>query len=158
MSQRSQEHQDQGANPHLTPSQDVESQTPVHQQGAAADALQRAKGASSAALRPSDVLALQRTVGNQAVQRLVESPGGVAPGSIQRHVSPESEAMFGQSRAQMIATKDQTKSSLKNAEGGAQGMLSSFNSLMNAFSAAKNLPAGGSEDQSPQGSEDFYEG
>ena len=158
MSQRSQEHQDQVANPQLTPSQDVESQTPVHQGGAAADALQRARGDSSATLRPSDVLALQRTVGNRAVQRLVESPGGVAPGSIQRHVSPESEAMSGQSRAQQIASKDQTKSSLKNAESGAKGMLSSWNSMMNAFTAARNLPAGGSEDQSPQGSEDFYEG
>jgi hypothetical protein len=154
MSQRSQEHQDQAADPQLAPSQDVESPTPVHQPGAAADALQRARGDSSATLRPSDVLALQRTVGNRAVQRLVES----APGSIQRHVSPESEAMYGQSRATVTAAKDQTKSSLQSAESGARGMLSSWNSLMNAFSAARNLPAGGSEDQSSQGSEDIYEG
>jgi hypothetical protein len=82
MSQRSQEQQRQEANPHLTSSQDVESRTPVNLQGAAAGALQRARVASTPPLSPSDILALQQTVGNRAVQRLVETPGG----TVQRHV------------------------------------------------------------------------
>jgi hypothetical protein len=99
MGHQSQEHQDQLTNPQLTPSQDIESQAPVHQQGAASEALQRAQGASSAPLRPSDVLALQRTVGNRAVQRLVESPGG----SVQRHVDEEMTSWAGRVKGQMNA-------------------------------------------------------
>jgi hypothetical protein len=110
--------------------------------------------------RQADILHLQRTFGNRKTQRMlgITSVGAVASGTIQRHVSPESEAMYGQSLAQETAAKDQTKSSLKNAESGAKGMLAGWNSLQNAFTAARVLPAGGSEEQSPQGSDDTYEG
>jgi hypothetical protein len=159
MSQRSQEQQDQVPDPQLVQGQEVESQTPVNQQGAAADALQRAKGASSfERISPSDVLHLQRTIGNQKTQRVLgQNPVSVAaPGSVQRHVPPEADAQGNQSRAQMIVSKEQTKGSLGSATEGAQAMLGSFNTLIRAFWAAKSYPAQGPEDQS-QGGEDIYE-
>ncbi len=53
------------------------------------EALQRAANAPRSALRPADILALQGSVGNRAVQRLVDGAptGGAAPMVIQRHIS-----------------------------------------------------------------------
>jgi len=80
VSQRTQDHQEQEPNTHLVAKQDT--QAPVHQQESPAKAAQRAMNAPASAHRPSDILALQQTVGNRAVQRLVES----SQGAVQRHV------------------------------------------------------------------------
>ena len=134
MSQRSQEHQDQAESPQLAPSQDVESQTPVHQQGAASDALQRAKGASSATLRPSDILALQRTVGNRAVQRLIESPGG----SVQRHVDEEMNSWAGRVRGHMNALIATGRSSRDSEDSSADSLESDAAALGNTLIRNRN--------------------
>jgi hypothetical protein len=81
MSQRTQDHQEQEANPQLVPNQDVQDQAPLHQQASPAAAARRAKHAPEK-LAPNQVLALQKTVGNRAVQRLVQSPSG----AVQRHM------------------------------------------------------------------------
>ena len=44
-------------------------------------ALQRATGSPPSALRPADILALQRTVGNRAVQRMLAGSNRNAHGS-----------------------------------------------------------------------------
>jgi hypothetical protein len=118
MGHQSQEHQEQTANPQLTPSQDVESQAPVNQQGAASEALQRAQSASSAPMRPSEVLALQRTVGNRAVQRIVESPGG----SVQRHVDEEMTSWAGRLRGAMNAVNSARTSGRASDESAVSDM------------------------------------
>ena len=83
MGEKSQDHQEQEANPQLKPNQDVQDQAPVHQQASPAAAAQRAIRAPGK-LTPKQVLALQKAVGNRAVQRLVQS----SPGVVQRHLSP----------------------------------------------------------------------
>jgi hypothetical protein len=89
MSERAHDHQEQEANPQLVPNQNVPDQAPVHQQVSPAAIAQRAIRAPGRPT-PKQVLALQRTVGNQAVQRLVDGPQPrtVAPGTVQRH-APE---------------------------------------------------------------------
>ena len=95
MSQRTQHHQEQEPNTHLVAKQNT--QAPVHQQESPAKAAQRAMNAPASAHRPSDILALQQTVGNRAVQRLVES----SQGAVQRHVDPQLTEWAGRLRAQV---------------------------------------------------------
>ena len=70
---KTQEHQAKDDNSPLMSSQRTEDQSPVHDQEVVSlQAFQRATRAPAQMLRPSDVMALQGSVGNRAVQRLVE--------------------------------------------------------------------------------------
>ena len=76
MSEKSGNHQEQEASPQLSPSQEVQAQGPVSEQTSPTAAAQRAMRTPPIARQPSDYLALQKTVGNRAVQRIVESSDG----------------------------------------------------------------------------------
>jgi hypothetical protein len=86
MSKGSQDHQEQEANPQLVPYHTVQEQTPVHQPPSpVADAHRALKAPGKPTTK--QVLALQRTVGNRAVQRMVgrlQNPSPVPEGTIQR--------------------------------------------------------------------------
>lgn len=72
----------------LLPQQAISDQTPVHQTADLADSLKRVRSTPPSALNPSDVKTLQRTVGNQAVQRLLSGrtkPISRPEGVVQRH-------------------------------------------------------------------------
>ncbi len=80
------DHQEREADPRLKSNQNVQDRSPVHQQPSPSAAAQRAL-ARSGILTAKRVLALQRTVGNRAVQRVVAARAG--PGLVQRHMSDE---------------------------------------------------------------------
>lgn len=73
MSEKSQGHQEQEASPQVNPLQQAHEQGPVSEQSSPTAAAQRAINTPPVARKPSDYIALQKTVGNQAVQRIVES-------------------------------------------------------------------------------------
>ncbi len=73
-------HQEQEASPQLNPADKVQGQGPVSEETSPTAAAQRALNTPPVARKPSDYLALQKTVGNRAVQRIVQAP----PGAVQR--------------------------------------------------------------------------
>ncbi len=144
MSHRTQHHQEQEANPQLLPNRDVQGQTPLHEEASAAAAVGRARSAPPSGLRPPDILALQRTVGNQAVQRMVAER--TRPGAVQRHVA-EGDHTMGHEGFQKIgqgmddtyqATESlgKTVSALKKAHSS---MAAGWDKALSAFVHAENL-------------------
>ena len=105
MSQKAQDLKEQGADSQLLPGQEVKDQAPVHQQASPFAAAQLAKNAPGK-LSPTQVLALQKSVGNQAVQRIMQSPSAV----VQRHFSA----------AQLEAAEHALSDSMLNAHTGTQ--------------------------------------
>lgn len=59
-----------------------------------ADVLRQVKNGPPSALKPAKIIALQRTVGNRVVQRLITKQS--QPGAVQRHVSPETTAAYNE--------------------------------------------------------------
>ena len=150
MSQRPQDHQEQEANPQLTPHQDVQDQVPVHQPASPAAALQRAQKGQISNRQPADILALQKTIGNRAVQRLVADlqPGAVSPGAVQRHISPDTEAKFADLRPLGDAI-ERTQGTAKNLSADVGKMKPTFNTVLGAAHAARDYPVPESTSSGP---------
>ena len=91
MGNKSQDHQGREKDSHLKPIKNNQDQSAVHEQTSPAADAQRAIMAPGE-LTPKRVLALQRTVGNRVVQRIVAERA--EPGVLQRHVPPETDEAF----------------------------------------------------------------
>jgi len=141
MSQRPQDHQEQEANPQLTPHQDVQESAPVHQPVSPAAALQRAQKGQISNRQPADILALQKSIGNRAVQRLVADvqPGQASPGAVQRHISPETETQFQKLRPLGDAI-ERTKGNASKLTEDVGKMYPDFNAVLGGAHAARDYP------------------
>ncbi|HET6445857.1 MAG TPA: hypothetical protein VFI27_14905 [candidate division Zixibacteria bacterium] len=127
--------------------------------------------------QPSDILTLQRTVGNRAVRRLItkQSHSGI----LQRHVPSGTLAAYEKDfpalKKAFKETGEQIKTSKEENLKKANAMVPHLNAVVTASVAAVDYPAeggggsqsqqeggdfneGGGESQSPQGGEDIYEG
>ena len=143
MSSRPQDHQEQEANPQLTPHQDdVKEQAPVHQPASPAAALQRAQKGQLSNRQPADILALQKTIGNRAVQRLVADvqPGQASPGAVQRHISPETEAQFQSNFGPLGDAIERSKGTAQKLTEDVGKMYPTFNAVLSGAHAARDYP------------------
>ncbi len=147
MGEKSQDHQEQEANPQLVPNQAVQDQAPVHQQASPAAVAQRAIRTPGRPT-PKQVLALQRTVGNRAVQRLLNRSQlkTVAPGTIQRHAPetlPRVDAVHGRHQALINETGVHAESAFSSMEqwrGGTGGLIGAMNELAGMVRSAGAEP------------------
>ena len=146
MGDRSQSHQEQDANPRLKPTSEVQDQAPASEPTSPAVASQRVERAPPSAIRPSDILALQGTVGNRRVQRML---GRVTPGTIQRHMSDETRSQWFGARSDGGAATEQAAegwgevgAGRDKTRGGAAGMLRALNALIAVARAADAEPSG----------------
>ena len=98
MGERMPDHGEKKPDERVVPSQEVQDRAPDHQPPSLAAALQRAKRAP-AAPSPTDIWALQRAVGNQAVQRLVDPHEG----TVQRQIGDVMGDWGERMRAQLNA-------------------------------------------------------
>jgi chemotaxis response regulator CheB len=99
------EHQDQTFRPHST------------------DALQRMANASRTAVRPADILALQSSVGNQAVQRLIDRvpTRGAAPTVIQTHIPDDLQGIMWENNDKLrVETAEIKEAHTAAIEGGGE--------------------------------------
>jgi hypothetical protein len=129
-----------------------------------AEALRQVKDGPPSTLKPAKILALQRTVGNRVVQRLITKQS--QPGVLQRHVPPEADAAFTTNAAAGVENWASMGTKVKGAKTNiseaielANTQVEHDNAIINAFKAAKAYePESGGETQSPQAGEDIYEG
>ena len=154
MGDRSQNHQEQDANPQLKPTLEVQDQAPASEPTSPAVASQRVERAPPSAIRPSDILALQGAVGNWPVQRMLgrAQPGTVAPGTIQRHMSDATRSQWSSARSQeesAIATASDGMGGMldgiKGLKAGVRGMIHGFNGMLRVARAADAEPSGAEE-------------
>jgi len=123
--------------------------------------------------RPGDILALQKTVGNRAVQQLITKKS--QPGVVQRHVPPEADAAAiaaGNAASEnwgAMGTKiTGAKKNLSETVDLSKKQTKYDNTIITAFNDARVYEAEGGgetqssqssgETQSPQSGEDIYEG
>jgi hypothetical protein len=129
------------------PNQAVQDQAPVHQQASPAAVAQRAIR-TPGRLAPKQVLALQRTVGNRAVQRLLDRSQlkTVPPGTIQRHAPetlPRADAVQGRHQALINETATHAGKALAGVEGwrvSTGGLVDGMNELAGMVRSAGAEP------------------
>ena len=148
MSEKSGNHQEQEASPQLSPAQEVQAQGPVSEQTSPTAAAQRAISTPPIARQPSDYLALQKTVGNRAVQRIVES----SDGAVQREYrdDPGFQSWRGQMRGALQGLQtslqgvDDQHNSETEAINSSGGQWASMASVWNQSSGGGGGSGGGS--------------
>lgn len=87
MTRSTHRNQEEGAGKQLLPQPETQNKTAEHAPADPAGALQRTRGTLNGQARPADILTLQRSVGNRAVQRLLlGTAGSGSVGTIQRHM------------------------------------------------------------------------
>jgi hypothetical protein len=89
---------------------------------------------------PRQISALQRTVGNRAVQRLIAGPaeGGV----VQRHVPPEQDATFAATLPALQGTWASLNASSQGISANVESLAQEANALRRAALASRDYPAG----------------
>jgi hypothetical protein len=118
------------------------------------EALRRVAKDPRAAVRSADILALQSSVGNRAVQRLVEKaqPSAVSPGVIQRHVSRERQAQLNVLGVRMQAAEREIRVGVRAANEALSPLITNANAFFDVVYEACNEPPG-TRVMSPQQSE-----
>ena len=118
----------------------------------------------------SNILTLQRTLGNRAVRRLIAKQS--QPGVVERHVPPATLATYEKDYPALKKGFKETNEQIKTSKTENQKALNTavppLNAVVAASVAAVDYPAeaggetpspgSGGETQSPQSGEDIYEG
>jgi len=98
--------------------------------------------------RPEDIKALQRTVGNRIVQRLITKQS--LPGALQRHVPPETDAAYTEHFPGIQDDLRAMKPKVKGLPELRSSMAVHHNALLDAAFVSADYKEGGGESQSPQ--------
>jgi hypothetical protein len=139
MGSKTQDHHEKDAKTPLVPEQDGQEQAPIHENAPPSNAVRRARS-EPGRLKSTDVSALQRSVGNRAVQRLVSRKA--QDGVVQRHVPPNADVAF---RSNLPGLRGFTSGMYDQIEG-VRGI---YNALLNAAEASAHFPAGGEGETAP---------
>lgn len=101
--------------------------------------------------RPGDILALQRTVGNRSVRRLLgrAQPSTVTLGTIQRHVSNETISQFNSAQEQGGSAITKAVDGVTGIDAGStdtktgvSGVVKALNAMLGAARKAQAEPCG----------------
>ena len=101
--------------------------------------------------KPGEVLALQRTVGNRAVQHLLSGvqPGTVAPGSIQRHMSDAAFSTWMEGSATVKGAVEDAvqgtqaiQNGVKDVKKGGNNFITAYNLMSRMGRSARDEPCG----------------
>ncbi len=134
------------------------------------EALQRAANAPRSALRPADILALQGSVGNRAVQRLVDGTptGRIAPMVIQRHIPYDLQGIMWENNdklraetveiedahstaieggGQVVEANEGVAANVRSASGAYGRLKTAANALLGAVNQAIDEPCEGETDE-----------
>ncbi|MGB3717231.1 MAG: hypothetical protein WA996_22645 [Candidatus Promineifilaceae bacterium] len=131
-----------------------------------ADVLRQVKDGPPSALRPAQVLALQRTVGNEVVQQLITNQA--KSGVVQLHIAPETEGVYaenfpalGQTLKEIVGnirTAGDQRNKLASAAVTSADYACEGGGGSESTQSGEDIYEGGGGSESPQGGEDIYEG
>ncbi len=137
MTGRTPDHQEQEADPRPMPHQDVHDGSPVHSQPSPSAAAHRALR-QSGKLAPRRVLALQRTVGNRAVQRIVAERA--RPGIVQRHISEQQKSSANVTIFSLSASERALGDVSRDLKREAEHLARTQRNMINSTRGARNFP------------------